>query len=87
MTVTGSSAWEMWVDFHRVDADGFTHASVKDAAEGVRVEPGAYLLVGDEGADPAVARVVEVRANGVVLLEVLPGHTDDHRQLLARPKG
>jgi len=36
------------------------------------VEAGHCVIVGDEDADPAVARVVEVKADGVVLLRVLP---------------
>jgi hypothetical protein len=83
--VTDTEQWDLWVDFHRVDADGLTHASVKDAAPGVRVEPGRYLVVGDYDADPAVAQVIEVKANGVVLLRVLPGHARLH-QALHEPK-
>jgi hypothetical protein len=82
--VTGERRWDLWVDFHRVDADGLTHASLKDASTGAVIEPGRYVVVGDEDADPAVAQVVEVKANGVVLLRVLPGHADQHLDLLGR---
>jgi hypothetical protein len=47
--------WDLWVDSHRVDADGLTHASVKDATAQAIIEPGRYVVVGDEDADPAVA--------------------------------
>lgn len=80
--VTDNRRWDLWVDFHRVDADGLTHASLKDATDGVVIEPGRYLVVGDEDADPAVAQVVDVRATGVVLLRVLPGHAEQHLDLL-----
>jgi len=83
-SVTGERRWDLWVDFHRVDADGLTHASLKDATAGAVIEPGRYVVVGDEDADPAVAEVVEVKANGVVLLRVLPGHADQHLDLLGR---
>lgn len=76
------TSWDLWVDFHRVDADGVTHAHVDDRAPGVEVREGRYLIVGDEDADPAVARVLSVRPDGVVLLRVLPGHADSHRELL-----
>jgi hypothetical protein len=76
--------WDLWVDFHRVDADGLTHASLKDASEEAVIEPGRYVIVGDEDADPAVAHVVDVRANGVVLLRVHTGHADQHLDLLGR---
>jgi len=82
--VTEDRRWDLWVDFHRVDADGLTHASLKDATDGSAIEPGRYVIVGDEDADPAVARVIEVRADGVVLLRVLPGHADEHLDLLGR---
>jgi hypothetical protein len=76
-----SRRWDMWVDFARV-YDGMTYGDLRDAEAGVVVEPGRYLIVGDDDADPAVAQVVEVRPDGVVLLKVLPGHADDHLGLL-----
>lgn len=82
--VTDDRRWDLWVDFHRVDADGLTHASLKDASEGAVIEPGRYVIVGDVDADPAVAHVVDVRANGVVLLRILTGHADQHLDLLGR---
>ncbi len=72
----------MWVDFHRVSIDHLTYADVEDAKPGVRVEAGRYLVVGDHDADPAVARVVEVKPNGTVLLRVLPGHAGAHAELI-----
>ncbi len=75
-------SWDLWVDFHRVDAAGLTHANVRDAAEGVDLQQGQFILVGDADADAGVAQVVDVSTDGVVLLRVLPGHADLHRQLL-----
>ena len=75
-------AWDLWVDFHRVDAAGLTHANVRHASAGVRFEEGQFIVVGDDDADPAVAQVIELGREGVVLLRVLPGHADLHRQLL-----
>lgn len=74
--------WDLWVDFHRVDAAGLTHAHLRDASPGVVVEEGQFSLVGEDDADPGVAQVIEVRADGRVLLRVLPGHADLHRELL-----
>lgn len=73
---------DLWVDFHRIDADGLTHAHLRDASPGVEVTEGGYLVVGDDDAEPAVAQVVAVRADGVVLLRVLPGAAEAHRHLL-----
>ncbi|MEO7556662.1 MAG: hypothetical protein ABIV94_08690 [Acidimicrobiales bacterium] len=76
-------AWDMWVDFSRV-YDGMTYGDLRDATAGVSVAAGRYLIVGDDDADPAVAQVIEVRDDGVVLLKVFPGHADLHRELLHR---
>jgi hypothetical protein len=73
--------WDMWVDFGRV-YDGMAYGDLRDAEADVTVKAGRYLIVGDDDADPAVAQVVEVRADGVVLLKVLPGHADHHLGLL-----
>jgi hypothetical protein len=80
--MSGAPAWDLWVDFHRVDAAGLTHAQVRDASPGVHLREGIFVVVGDEDADPAVAQVVDVGTDGVVLLRVLPGHADLHRHLL-----
>jgi hypothetical protein len=79
---TKTEPWDLWVDFHRIDADALTHASLADASTGAKIEPGRYLVVGDYDADPAVAQVVEVAPNGVVLLRVLPGPARLHQTLL-----
>ncbi len=46
------------------------------------MEPRRYLVVGDYDAEPAVAQVVEVKPDGVVLLRVLPGPAEAHRSLV-----
>lgn len=81
MGVVEQRAWDMWVDFARVYEGGLTYGHLDDAAPGVDVKARGYLVVGDDDADPGVAQVVEVRPDGVVLLRVLPGHADLHRQL------
>lgn len=70
----------MWVDFARV-YNGLTYGHLDDAAHGVDVAAGRYLVVGDDDADPAVAQVIEIKADGTVLLRVLPGHADQHATL------
>lgn len=76
------TAWDLWVDFHRIDSDGLTHAHLKDLTRDVELHDGQYLLVGDEDADPAISQVVALQPDGEVLLRVLPGHADLHRELL-----
>jgi len=63
----------MWVDFTRL-YDGLTHSHLEDVEPAAVIEPGRHIVVGDYDADPAVAQVVDVTANGVVLLRVLPVH-------------
>lgn len=82
MADTPVPSWDLWVDFHRVDAAGLTHAHVRDASPGVDLKEGSFVIVGDDDADPGVAQLVEVRRDGIVLLRVLPGHADLHRDLL-----
>lgn len=74
--------WDLWVDFLRTDGEGLTHGSLRNARAGLVIEPGEHIVVGNEDADPAVARVVSVGADGVVLVAVLPGPVGDHLDLL-----
>jgi len=74
-------SWQMWVDFARVYS-GLTYGHIDDAAPGTEIKPGRYLIVGDDGADPAVAQVVEVKDDGTVLPRVLPGHAEQHATLV-----
>ena len=74
--------WDLWIDYHRTDGDGLTHAVAEDLKPGIDLIVGSYLVVGNEDADPAVAQVVSVDARGIVLVRVLPGPAEDHLQLV-----
>lgn len=74
-------AWDLWVDFMRTDSDGLTHGSMRDARPGLVLHVGDHIVVGNEDADPAVARVADIDSDGVVLLAVLPGSVEEHRSL------
>jgi hypothetical protein len=37
--------WDLWVDYHRTNGDGLTHTNVRDAAGGVTLKPGVFLVV------------------------------------------
>lgn len=76
--------WDLWIDYHRRDADGLTHAHIDDAGPGTELKPGAFVVVGNEEAEPAVAEVVTIGPNGLVLVRVLPGPVQDHARLLKR---
>jgi hypothetical protein len=76
------SSWDLWLDYHRRDADGLTHGNVRNARSGLAVTPGRYVVVGNEEAESAVGEIVRVEDDGVVLVRVLPGSVDDNRTLL-----
>lgn len=73
--------WDLWVDYHRTDGDGLTHTNARHAATGVTLRPGVFLVVGNEEADPAVAEVMSVDPDGLVLVRVLPGPAEEHLHL------
>jgi len=73
-----TTQWDLWVDYQRTDGDGLTHTRVKDLERALDLRPGMFVTVGNEEADPAVAEVVAVEPDGLVLVRVLPGPVDDH---------
>ncbi len=73
-----NTSWDLWIDYHRRDSAGLTHASVKDVEPGIVLVPGSCLIVGNEEADSAVAEVVSVENHGVVLVRVLAGSVGDN---------
>jgi hypothetical protein len=76
--------WQLWIDYHRTDAEGLTHGNVRNAAPGTTLVVGEYIIVGNEEADPAVAEMVQVGPDGLVLVRVLPGRADEHLHLVGR---
>ena len=76
---------QLWIDYHRTDAEGLTHGNVRNVAPGTKLVVGDYILVGNEEADPAVAQVVQVGPNGLVLVRVLPGSAAEHVHLVGQP--
>jgi hypothetical protein len=78
MTSSQSVSWDLWVDYLRTDGDGLTHTRVKDLERPIDLRPGIFVIVGNEEADPAVAQVVAVESDGLVLVRVFPGPAGDH---------
>lgn len=77
---------DLVVDFHNEDETGFIWAWLAEAPRPALVEPGAVLVVGDDG-DTAMAEVVDLvrEDNGVIVhLRVLPGTVEDYRAALER---
>jgi len=77
--VTG---FDLWVDFQRMEDDGRLFARARNTRPGLTLVAGMHLVVGCEDAEPAVARVLAVTADGSVELQVLPGTVEQHRSLL-----
>ena len=74
--------WDLWIDYHRRDGGGLTHASLKDVEGSLVFVPGMFVVVGNEEADPAVAEIVSIDEWGIVLVRVLPGSVEENRTRL-----
>jgi hypothetical protein len=75
---------DLEVDFMDMISSRLLWARVEDARPGFVAVAGNYITVGCEDAEPAVAKVLSVNADGDIELEVLPGDVESHRDLLAR---
>jgi len=38
--------WDLWIDYHRRDGEGLTHASVKDVESNIVLAPGTVISTG-----------------------------------------
>jgi hypothetical protein len=74
---------DLWVDFQRMQDNGRLLARSRNARPGLTLVAGMHLVVGCEDAEPAVAQVLAVTADGSVELQVLDGPVDRYRDLLA----
>ena len=74
---------DLTVDFMDMTNDRRLWTRLKDARPGFVPIAGRYVVIGSEDADPAVAKIVSVNADGHIELDVLPGTVDSHRDLLA----
>jgi hypothetical protein len=75
--------FDIAVDFTDMTNGGRLCVRGCDARPGVEIAVGRHVVVGDDDADPKVARIVSVDADGNVELEVLPGAVESHADLLA----
>ncbi len=75
-------AYDIAVDFMDMTNDRRLWVRSADARLGVEVSVGRHVIVGDDDADPKVARIVTVDADGNIELEVLPGSVESHADLL-----
>jgi hypothetical protein len=79
-----TTEYDVAVDFMDMTDDRHLWARRSDSRNGLRAEVGSYVIVGDEDADPRVARIVEVDPDGNIELEVLPGSVEANRGLVTR---
>lgn len=74
---------DLSVDFMDMTDDRHLVTRVIDARPGYVPVVGSYAVVGDDGADPMVARILSIDADGIIDLQVLPGSVEAHRHVLA----
>jgi hypothetical protein len=79
-----ADSYDIAVDFMDMTNDRRLWARAVDARPGVELSVGRHVVVGDEDADPKVARIVAMDADGNVELEVLPGSVESHANRLTR---
>jgi hypothetical protein len=77
-----SDDYEISVDFMDMTNDRHLWVRAADSRPGLDLSVGRHVVVGDEDADPRVARIVAVDTDGNVKLEVLPGSVESHSDLL-----
>lgn len=75
--------YDLGVDFMDMTVDRRLWTRLVDARAGFVPIAGRYVVVGCDDADPAVARIMSVDAEGRIELEVLRGPVETHRGLLA----
>ena len=73
---------DLAVDFMDMTNDRHLLTRVVDARPGYEPSIGTYAVVGDEGAEPRVARILSIDDDGIIELEVLRGSVEAHRDLL-----
>lgn len=70
------------VDFMAMTNDDRLWVRATDVRSAFAVEVGCQVVVGDDDADPRVARVVSFDDEGNVELQVLSGSVESHAELL-----
>ncbi len=76
-------AYDIAVDFMDMTNDHRLWVRPVDLRPGLQVSVGGHVVVSDDDADPKVARIVAVDAEGNIELEVLPGSVESHADLIA----
>ncbi len=77
-----ATSYDIAVDFMDMRNDGRLWTRMSDVRPGFVPIAGQYAIVGDEDADPAVARIISVDIERGIQLQVLDGSVEEHRHLL-----
>ena len=75
--------YDIWVDFMDLTDDRRLWARATDARPGTVLAVGGHVIVGDDDADPSVAKILTIDEDDHIELEVLPGTVESHHDLLA----
>jgi hypothetical protein len=79
-----ADTYDIAVDFMDMTDDRRLWARPTDVRRDVDPAVGRHVVVGDDDADPKVARIVSIDIDGNLELEVLPGTVESHLDLLAQ---
>jgi len=73
---------DLAVDFMDMTNDRRLLSRRVDARPGYEPVVGAHAVVGDDGAEPRVARILAIDVAGIIELEVLPGPVESYSDVL-----
>ena len=77
-----ADADDIAVDFMDMTNNGRLWVRPVDVRSRLSIEVDRYAVVGDDDADPRVARIVALDDDGNIELQVLPGSVESHAELL-----
>ena len=79
-----ADTYDIAVDFMDMTDDRRLWVRPADVRRDMDLAVGRHLVVGDDDADPKVARIVAIDGDGNLELEILPGTVESHLDLLAQ---
>ena len=79
-----ADSYDIAVDFMDMTNDRRLWVRPADLRGGFEPAVGRHVVVGDDDADPRVARIVAIDPQGNLELEVLPGSVESDLDLLAQ---
>jgi hypothetical protein len=77
-----TAQYDLAVDFMDMTDARLLWTRSSDARPGFEAKVGGYAIVGDDDADPRVARIIDIDPDGNIALEVLDGTVEAHLDLV-----